>query len=281
MINIEYPHFMALTGSRLYGYHNDNSDYDYRGWILPPAYERNKLFGKFEQHVAKDSDVVIYSLDTWLRHLINGNTNILECLYSTDIQSISDWVLKMHESINPHILSKKFIRSIIGFSISEYGRLNGTSFRISTKNSNQKDAIENLCGAFQLTRIDRDFIVNYIESITDTKIIEHVPNDKIGEKRRKLIDEFGYDIKAACNAIRLLYQGLYLIDNGKLDFPIGIVELLKDIRNGDVDIKDINDIYLDYKDRLTTALTISLLPDKPNIDAVTKIYHECCVSHGS
>ncbi len=211
--------FLAITGSRLYGTNTDSSDHDYRGWILPSKRELLSLTNSFEQNVSTVSDTVVYSLRKWLQHLINGNTNILECVYSNNIVG-PQWAIDFNESIKPYIISKKFIRSILGFACSEKRRVRGTQLKLIENTNGQKDAIEKLCSVFQLTRLDRDFIIDFIERGYNCKITEEVKHTKIGDKRKQLIDSYGYDTKSASNVIRLYAQAIHLMDYGYLSFPI-------------------------------------------------------------
>jgi predicted nucleotidyltransferase len=75
------PHFLVLSGSRLYGTHREDSDYDYRGVYLEPIEE---LFG-FQQsknYERKEPDTAIYPLKSFLHLALQGNPNILEVLFA-------------------------------------------------------------------------------------------------------------------------------------------------------------------------------------------------------
>lgn len=75
--------YQTLAGSRLYGYHNENSDYDYRGVFLAPKQELLGLIGGTDTQVyTKEKDVVNYELRRFCHLALKGNPNILEILFS-------------------------------------------------------------------------------------------------------------------------------------------------------------------------------------------------------
>ena len=90
----------TLTGSRLYGTHRQDSDYDYRGVCLDPP---ESLLGihRFEQqeHVTKHHDEVIYGAAKFLNMVVAANPSILDILFApehaivfqTDVETC--WVL--------------------------------------------------------------------------------------------------------------------------------------------------------------------------------------------
>lgn len=263
--------FLALTGSRLYGTDTINSDHDYRGWILPNKRELLSLTNTFEQHVSNVSDTVVYSLKKWLQHLINGNTNILECVYSNAI--IGDqWAIDFNESIKPYIISKKFIRSILGFACSEKRRVRGTQLKLIENTNGQKDAIEKLCSVFQLTRLDRDFIIDFIERNYDCKITEEVKNSKIGDKRSQLIFTYGYDTKSASNVIRLYTQAIQLLDYGCLSFPIFNHKELLSYKLGEHSLENFEKHAEELDTIVKNKLEFSVLRERADIDMLDKLY---------
>ena len=63
---LDKPDLLAVSGSRLYGMETESSDWDYRGFVLPPL-EYIIGLNRFEQHQPKDTDLVLYSLrKLWL-----------------------------------------------------------------------------------------------------------------------------------------------------------------------------------------------------------------------
>lgn len=70
---------LGLGGSRAYGTHNENSDWDWRGIATRTA--REILTGRdFEQVVNTDTDTTIYSFNKMIGLLANCNPNTIEIL---------------------------------------------------------------------------------------------------------------------------------------------------------------------------------------------------------
>ena len=76
------PHFLCVTGSKMYGTNRADSDTDYRGFVETTA---PYLLGrqKFEQaEINNDShDIVIYSFQKFLWLVSSGSTNAVELLF--------------------------------------------------------------------------------------------------------------------------------------------------------------------------------------------------------
>src|SRR5271157_5233934 len=62
-------------------------------------------------------------------------------------------------------------------------------------------------------------------------------------QRPDLIEEFGYDTKAAMHLIRVLEEGRELMDTGKITLPRPNAQLLKRIRSGEFDWPEIQFMY--------------------------------------
>jgi len=77
------------AGSRSYGTHTDESDYDFRGVYLPPADLDWSLLGAPEQLEFKyeTTEEVHWELGKFLRLALNNNPNILEVLWSPVVEA--------------------------------------------------------------------------------------------------------------------------------------------------------------------------------------------------
>ena len=86
---------------------------------------------------------------------------------------------------------------------------------------------------------------------------------KTGEKRKKKILEYGYNPKSASNCIRLLEQGIELLETANLTMPRPNCEELKAIKLGKLTYQDIVKQFDSLLKKLDLALKKSKLPDKP------------------
>lgn len=78
--------FKGLQGSRMYGLHNENSDYDYRQVVLPPVEEL--LWHDWENHSTNPQesgeDVQTYSLLSFLKGVCKPSPNMVEMLFTPE-----------------------------------------------------------------------------------------------------------------------------------------------------------------------------------------------------
>jgi predicted nucleotidyltransferase len=89
-------------------------------------------------------------------------------------------------------------------------------------------------------------------------------------RTRELSRLHGYDTKYAMHALRIGYQGLELLQTGRITLPMAEPErsALRDVRAGKVPLEDV----LEHLDRVTLRLEVASkrrdLPADPDIDAV-------------
>lgn len=77
--------FSCQTGSRLYGFHTDKSDWDYKGFGLPEPSDIIGL-GSLEQiewkNSERNSESTIFTLKKYLQVVLKGNPTLLEMCFS-------------------------------------------------------------------------------------------------------------------------------------------------------------------------------------------------------
>lgn len=112
-----YKFYEVVSGSRAYGFANENSDYDYRGIFFP---NRKCFFGMetFKDPIeTKDPDTVFYSFKKFISLALSNNPNILELLFIDDANLIiqdSDYIKKIKDFRN-HFLSKRIFTTYLGY----------------------------------------------------------------------------------------------------------------------------------------------------------------------
>lgn len=113
-----YPDLLIISGSKMYGTDNPNSDMDIRGMVLPPA---EYLLGRksFEQAKSDEPDYTIWSLPKFIHLLEVGSPNVFELLFATKIKFASPLGLQLLGSSNLFI-SKHIVKPCIGFAQSEW-----------------------------------------------------------------------------------------------------------------------------------------------------------------
>jgi len=75
-------------------------------------------------------------------------------------------------------------------------------------------------------------------------------NGKTGEKRRKIIEEYGYNTKSASNVMRIACGGIDLISHRHLKLPYENRELLLEIKNGKYSFEEFMSIAMPKIEKL-------------------------------
>jgi predicted nucleotidyltransferase len=102
--------------------------------------------------------------------------------------------------------------------------------------------------------------------------MEHGANlGYMGEKRKKLVEKFGYDTKNASHLIRLLKMGMEFLATGELNVMREDNTYLVDIKNGKYDLQYIKDESQRLFNLAEAALVNSKLPDHVDQDKAEKL----------
>lgn len=193
---------LVLAGSRAYGTHTEDSDYDWRGIMIRPNLSDYIRYEGFEQ---KDSgwnletgnllylsqDTVVWDLKKYLALANKANPNILETLWNPDRRVTHPVGMKLVQDRNM-FLNRNIAKTYKGYAYSQLRKL-------ENKNNEQ-----------QLTR----------------------GNDQ----------KAGYRCKHASHCLRLLYQLHYLFLRGELflnvsNFSKKQQSLLSSIKEGNVELE--------------------------------------------
>ena len=95
----------------------------------------------------------------------------------------------------------------------------------------------------------------------------------MGEKRKALVEKHGHDTKNAAHLIRLLRMGIEALSTGELQVRRPDAEELLAIKHGEWSLEKVQREAQVLFDECRGAKDKSLLPDKPDADAVNKL---CC-----
>lgn len=109
------PILETIHGSRLYGLHDKNSDYDYYKVIDNSGYTT--------QNITDSEDTVYVTLNDFLRHVANGVPQALEALWSPYVVLDPNYS-PMIDNLRPSIIKsvQTYRRAINNFSLSYGGR---------------------------------------------------------------------------------------------------------------------------------------------------------------
>jgi hypothetical protein len=129
---LKKPDFVCVVGSKLYGTDNVDSDLDIRGFTFMP---KEFLLGikRFEQHdppVSKESDIVIWNVEKFIKMLLNGSSVAFEMLFCPD-----SLIIRKSEAAHSLIqhktwfISQRVIKSALGYAKSEWRKVVGDTTR--------------------------------------------------------------------------------------------------------------------------------------------------------
>ena len=298
---------LGIGGSHAYGTNNENSDIDLRGVTMQMP---SDLIGltDFEQYEDSTTDTVIYGFNKLIRLLLDCNPNTIEILGLDEeqylIKSRLGAELLDHSRL---FLSKRAIRSFIGYADSQLRRLQNATARDSLPQSEKEkhilksvtSALEDFNRRYSMKTAGtmRLYADKAVTQDMETEIFvdaacSHFPlrdyaemwstmrsvvreYDKIG-KRNKKKDENHLN-KHGMHLIRLFMMGMDILEKGQIlthrrdDLP-----LLLSIRRGDYMLPDgtfstaFYELLEEYERRFDEAAQKTTLPDNPDMNAVGK-----------
>lgn len=103
------------------------------------------------------------------------------------------------------------------------------------------------------------------------KMSKGVYHGYMGEKRRALVDEFGYDTKNASHLIRILRQGIDFMQTGELEVYRSDAEELLAIKRGEYSFEDVSRMANELDRVLANTKARSKLPDEPDWNAINRL----------
>lgn len=294
------------SGSHLYGTNISTSDEDFLGIFIPPVDYLLGL--KTVEEVdcgqeAKDSsgkntsdaiDFKIYELRKFVKLALQNNPNILEILFVNDENILfqnSDW--KKIKKINKLFLSKVLKEKFIGYALSQKHKMRikknnyfdlAEGYKILETYSPKKVLIEvfndnilvddNGYARRLFTRKETGQHIHLGDICFEPGIFVKKALKAIGERldkagnRKILLLKYGYDVKFAMNLIRLLFEGIELLDTGNLVFPLKKKNILMDIRNGEWEMQKVLDYSEELEEQTVISFNNSSLPAHPKFAEV-------------
>jgi len=114
--------YRCIVGSKAYGLDNAQSDTDRRGIYLPPANLHWSLYGIPEQLENKQNDECYWELQKFLIVALKGNPNVLECLYTPLVETLSPVAQELLE-MREIFLSKLVYQTYNGYVLSQFKKM--------------------------------------------------------------------------------------------------------------------------------------------------------------
>jgi hypothetical protein len=97
--------------------------------------------------------------------------------------------------------------------------------------------------------------------------------------RSELVLKHGYDTKFASHLIRLLYEGLMLLEHGEIIFPLPMADLILDIKAGKKEIGQVIELADKLESKFEAAREKTKLPKNSNYKEIEKFTISCMSRH--
>ena len=114
--------YRCIVGSRAYGLDNEQSDTDRRGIYQPPAMLHWSLYGIPEQLENKENQECYWELQKFLILALKANPNVLECLYTPLVETVSPVAQELLE-IREIFLSQLVYQTYNSYVLSQFKKM--------------------------------------------------------------------------------------------------------------------------------------------------------------
>jgi predicted nucleotidyltransferase len=298
--------YRVVHGSRAYGTHRPDSDFDEKGVCIlsdPRYYYGFQNFHQKDGEWEDGNDRVIFDIRKFFKLALECNPNIIEVLFvdESDIIQIDDLGKKLRAN-RDLFLSRKAARTFVGYAVSQLHRIQGHYkwLQDPPEQPNEEDfRHEHVLEAETSTPWEREFD-NHVIRVHQprpsreqpgrgpTVRIEHYDKhsfktakkkfrqynewrEKRNPDRAKIEAEFGFDLKHGYHLIRLLRMGKEILGDGKVLVKRPDAQELLDIRNGKYTYPELLEMAGELKEEVNQAVDASPLPEKPDFDKAEKL----------
>jgi len=299
-------------GSHLYGCETPESDSDYKCVYLPDA--RDIVLGKvkktisisrpkqpFEKNVKDDIDIETFSLDQYLKLLLQGQTMALDMLFALQrpemIQRFKGSELFDYISDNRFLLLNKQVNAFLGYARQQASKYGVKGFRVHALREtleffksfpHEMDRVDDHADVVRkfVTELNNEHVKIVDLEAPDHKPIPHVEVcskyipftgtvkhaktglqkrfDAYGQRALMAERNEGCDWKALSHAVRVNSQAKELLQTGFITFPRPDRELLLQIKLGQLQYKDVAVIIEKGLEDLEDVKLKSTLRDEPD-----------------
>lgn len=274
-------------------------DVDYLGIVIPPA---NCLLGlqNWEHWVWKfeELDVVLYSLEKAVRLLLKSNPNIMGLLWLRPEEYCwKTWegalLLKQREAFS----SLEAYPAFMGYAYDQLKRMEHfdeaamaryEELRATLEGWVNVDAWLSMNGAEFQEKIKSPYAFTVNRDLAKESLVElrrlhrkHF-SGYLGEKRKRLVRQFGYDTKNAAHLIRLMRMCVDYLRTGRLEvYRTHDAEILKAIKQGAWTLKQVKEEARTLFAAAEQAKRESPLPAEPDRERAEELLltlHQAAVS---
>lgn len=282
------------VGSNLYGTATLLSDKDYIGVFIPSEEYilgskkceqvelRSNPSSSGKQNTSKDVDTVLYSLPKYIHLLAQNNPNIIETLF------VPKRNLQFHNrfgdsllNLAPIFVSKKVKHTFLGYAFSQKKALTHKRERwqalgdaLAYLSALEAKGTDLLPQQLDLTsKLREDETWGRYEKGQPVFAVKKLLEQEISSYgyRLDLIQKFGYDCKFASHLLRLLDEGLQLLTEGTLTFPLPNNNLIRDVKLGKYTLDQVLKMAEEKEKLVEQAYLLSPLPNTPNLTSIDQV----------
>jgi len=298
---IENMILKVRIGSHLYGTNTPESDEDFLGVFIPDheyliglktieevdagIVDKNEEGKNTEDAV----DFKLHTLARFARLALDNNPNILEILF-VNIENIV-----FATDLGYELLARK--KSFLSKNLKH--RFLGYAFSQKHKMVIKLDNYEKLQEALEyLKHCIRNYMVEVIEIDHNPLFVRKKDHISVGDinipvscavkkaitmvegrlaqfgSRQELVSKYGYDTKFASHLIRLIVEGVELLETGDLIFPLRDVQLLRDIRSGVYEMPEVLEMAERYEKQIEGLYESSTVPAHADFETINKFVME-------
>jgi len=287
-ILLEYP-----VGSHLYGTNTENSDHDYSGIFIAPidyyfglkdVREVDFSISSKHENGKNDKEAIdrkFYEIKRFMKLATDCNPAIIEQLFVPKSLLIHSSIKGKELLDNRKIfLHKGLYHRFLGYAYSQKKKMI-VKLDNHDKYKHVKSVLENANPTDTLHHV-KNILGKYFDkehmAVGDIKIPLGVLNKKalsiINKRfanmshRKELIRKHGYDTKFGSHLIRLILEGIELLQTGDLIFPLKEKDLILDIKNGKYKLNELLHIFYSLEHDIEISKEKSDLPKKPNFEYI-------------
>jgi predicted nucleotidyltransferase len=287
------------VGSHLYGTNTPTSDVDYNGvFIAPEEYYLglNSVEEVDFSVVSKNKDGKnnpdaidrkLYEFRKFVRLALDNNPNVIEQLFvdEPNVLFINETGLELID--NRHMFLHRGLRDkFLGYGFSQkhkmiirtdkfYELKNALDWMVEfNKPETYMVELKDKQLPFMLfkqkhvTIGDCDFELTRQLRWVEKKITERL--DKVGNRKELYLSK-GYDTKFASHFVRLLMEGMELLETGDLKFPLKDRELILEIKEGKWKLNEVLKLGEELEKWVEKITAKSPLPNKPRFEEVNRL----------